>query len=84
MFRGNVYQLLASVAWGTTCVVQRTAMEHLGPFTYSGIRFFLGSLMLLPFVLIRFRSQPEKETSTHSRPAVKMILGASCPPMLPS
>ena len=30
-------------------------MSHLGPFTYSGIRFLLGSFFLLPLVLYRYR-----------------------------
>lgn len=50
-----MYLLLASVAWGSTFVVQRTAMDHLGPFSYSGLRFLLGGLFLLPFVLYRWR-----------------------------
>lgn len=56
LVRGNLYLLLASLAWGTTFVVQKTAMVHLGPFTYSGIRFLLGALFLLPLVIRRVRS----------------------------
>lgn len=52
--KGNLYLILASIAWGTTFVVQRTAMDYLGPFSYSGIRFLLGSLFLLPFVVRRY------------------------------
>jgi drug/metabolite transporter (DMT)-like permease len=51
--KGILYLLLASLAWGTTFVVQKTAMGHLGPFTYSGIRFLLGALFLLPLVIYR-------------------------------
>lgn len=53
--RGNLSLLLASVAWGTTFVAQKTAMAHLGPFTYSGIRFLLGAFFLLPLVFHRTR-----------------------------
>jgi len=56
-FKGNIYLFLAALAWGSTFVVQRTAMDHLGPFTYSGIRFLLGSLFLLPLALYRFRNR---------------------------
>ena len=55
--KGNMYLLLASLAWGTTFVVQRTAMDHLGPFSYSGMRFLLGALFLLPFVIHRYRTK---------------------------
>ena len=60
-FRGNIYLFLAAFFWGTTFVVQRTAMDHLGPFTYSGIRFLLGSLFLLPLALYRFRNRRPSE-----------------------
>lgn len=56
--RGNLCLILASLAWGTTFVVQKTAMGHLGPFTYSGIRFLLGALFLLPLVMYRASKQP--------------------------
>ncbi|HHO46977.1 MAG TPA: DMT family transporter [Desulfobacteraceae bacterium] len=55
--KGNIYLFLAAFAWGTTFVVQRTAMDHLGPFTYSGFRFLLGALFLLPFALFRYRKR---------------------------
>ena len=55
--KGNVYLFLAAFAWGTTFVVQRTAMEHMGPFFYSGIRFFLGSVFLLPIAIYRVRGR---------------------------
>jgi drug/metabolite transporter (DMT)-like permease len=55
--KGNLYLFLAAFAWGTTFVVQRTAMDHLGPFTYSGFRFLLGALFLLPFALFRYRKR---------------------------
>lgn len=55
--KGNIYLFLAAFAWGTTFVVQKTAMDNLGPFTYSGIRFLLGSLFLLPFAVNRYRKR---------------------------
>ena len=42
-------------------MVQRTAMDHLGPFTYSGIRFLIGSLFLLPLALYRVRNKRPSE-----------------------
>ena len=42
--------LLAAVIWGLAFVAQRIGMEHVGPFTYNGVRFFLGALSLLPLL----------------------------------
>ena len=43
LVRGNLYLLLASLAWGTTFVVQKTAMAHLGPFTYRAASVFFSA-----------------------------------------
>ena len=45
--------LLTAGIWGFAFVAQRAGMEHVGPFTYSAIRFGLGSLALVPLVLVR-------------------------------
>ena len=49
----DILLLLAAVVWGFGFVAQRSGMEYIGPFAYNGIRFPLGSLSLLPFILIR-------------------------------
>jgi drug/metabolite transporter (DMT)-like permease len=46
--------MLASVIWGTTFVAQQIGMEKgLGPMTFNGLRFTLGSLSLLPVLYWR-------------------------------
>jgi drug/metabolite transporter (DMT)-like permease len=45
--------LLTAVIWGMAFVAQRMGMDHVGPLTYNAVRFALGSLVLLPFVLVR-------------------------------
>ena len=42
--------LLTAIIWGFSFVAQRAGMEYVGPFTFNGIRFALGSLALLPFI----------------------------------
>lgn len=43
--------LITAIIWGFAFVAQRIGMEHVGPYTFNGIRFALGSLVLLPFIL---------------------------------
>lgn len=47
--------LLTALIWGTAFVFQKTGMEHLGPFSFNGIRFVLGSLALTPLVVFSLR-----------------------------
>ena len=44
--------LLTASIWGFAFVAQRAGMDYIGPFLYTGIRFLLGALVLLPFLLL--------------------------------
>jgi drug/metabolite transporter (DMT)-like permease len=51
--RSDLLLLLTSCIWGFGFVAQRAGMEYVGPFTFNGIRFILGSLSLIPLILLR-------------------------------
>jgi len=51
--RADILLLLTSIIWGFAFVAQRSGMEFVGPFTYNGIRFAIGSLSLLPLIAVR-------------------------------
>jgi drug/metabolite transporter (DMT)-like permease len=53
--RADILLLLTAGIWGFGFVAQRSGMEYVGPFAYNSIRFILGSLSLLPLILIRQR-----------------------------
>ncbi|MGV8909793.1 MAG: DMT family transporter [Propionicimonas sp.] len=53
--RANGALLLASALWGLAFVAQRVGSEHVGPFTFTGVRFALGCLVLLPLIAVRDR-----------------------------
>ena len=42
--------MLTALIWGAAFVAQRLGMEHIGPFTFNGIRFALGALALQPLI----------------------------------
>ena len=60
----TVFVFLASAIWGATFVTQRLAAEHMGSFTYNGIRFVLGGLSLLPIIFILERGERVKARAT--------------------
>ncbi|MDR1389966.1 MAG: DMT family transporter [Treponema sp.] len=51
-FRADILLLLTAGIWGFGFVAQSSGMDYLGPFTYNGIRFILGSLSLVPLMVI--------------------------------
>ena len=48
--RSNMMLLMAAAIWGLGFVAQRLGMDHMGPFTFNGLRFLLGALSLLPLL----------------------------------
>jgi len=59
--KSNLLLLLTAVIWGFAFVAQRAGMEFIGPFTFNTARFTLGSLSLIPLLLINQRRKFEKE-----------------------
>jgi drug/metabolite transporter (DMT)-like permease len=46
--RADLLMLLTAMIWGSSFVAQRLGMDSIGPFLYSGLRFALAALILLP------------------------------------
>jgi len=49
--QADLLLLFVALIWGFGFVAQRAGMEHVGPYTYNGIRFLLGGICLLPLAL---------------------------------
>lgn len=46
--RADLLMLLTAMIWGAAFVAQRAGMEAIGPFLFTGLRFAMGALVLLP------------------------------------
>jgi len=65
--KSDALLLLASAIWGFAFVAQRIGMDYVGPFTFNGVRFALGSLVLLPLILRNgIRKNTSKKSTYHS------------------
>ena len=58
--KSDLLFLLSAVIWGFAFVAQRMGMDHVGPFTFNGIRFFLGAMVLVPFIYSNRKNLPEE------------------------
>lgn len=74
---GDLLLLLAAAIWGFAFVAQRMGMDYVGPFTYTGVRFFLGGLCLLPVILYFNRKSDWLESSTARETLLPGILAGS-------
>ena len=53
----NGMLLLTAVIWGLAFVAQCTAMDHIGPYCFNAVRFFVGACSLAPLILWRRRKK---------------------------
>ncbi|MDG2200086.1 MAG: DMT family transporter [Phycisphaerales bacterium] len=53
--RADALLLLAAIIWGVGFVAQKAGMEFIGPYAYTGIRFLVATIALLPLLLIKTR-----------------------------
>ena len=65
--------LLAALIWGVAFVAQSVGMDYMGPFTFNGARFLMGSAVLVPVIIFRrkraCRADGACQGSRESRPA---------------
>lgn len=55
--------LAAALIWGFAFVAQVVGMDTVGPFTFNGVRFVIGSLALLPFLYFHREGKSPLTTS---------------------
>jgi drug/metabolite transporter (DMT)-like permease len=65
--RGSLLLLLGSVIWGAAFVAQRVGMDHMGPYTFNGIRMLLAWLVMVPVTLLFEKKGNEERRDRPSR-----------------
>lgn len=76
--RGNFLLLLTALIWGFAFAAQSEGMKYVGPFTFLGIRSYLGGIALLIFMGVRKRleKQQKQEHMMYSRKT--LLSGGIC------
>ena len=70
--KSDAILLLTALIWGFAFVAQRAGMAYVEPFTFNGVRFALGTLSLLPLLLMQ-RGQGQRLGSRQLKPTAKTI-----------
>jgi drug/metabolite transporter (DMT)-like permease len=63
--KSNIFLLLTAIIWGFAFVAQKVGAQYVGPFTFNGVRFAIGSISLIPLILY-FNSKPKNSTEKQS------------------
>lgn len=70
--------LTTALIWGTAFVAQRSGMDYVGPFTFNGIRFLIGALVMIPVILLMDKlakkNQPAIPMSNEEKKKERKIL----------
>jgi len=67
-WKPDILLLLAAAIWGFAFTAQRAGMAHVGPFTFNGVRFLVGSAVLIPVLLVTRRQ------TTWPRPRQRTVI----------
>ncbi|MGI5997758.1 MAG: DMT family transporter [Lutispora sp.] len=65
--KSSALLLLTAAIWGFAFVAQRVGTMHVGAFTFTGLRFALGSLSLLPIVIFTGRRREKSNNKVETK-----------------
>ncbi|KQV92505.1 DMT family transporter [Pelomonas sp. Root1237] len=66
-FHANLLLTFVALIWGSAFVAQNRGMANVGPLLFTGVRFLIGALVVLPFALLEWR-----RLGREGRPLVKL------------
>lgn len=70
--KSTIYLMLTAIIWGTAFVAQRQGMSSIGPFMFSALRMYLGTLTLIPIIYISlYRAKSSKNYIQKSASEIK-------------
>ena len=66
--------IACALIWGTTFIAQDTGMDNIGPFTFNSVRFFVGFLVVSPFVFLFEKQKITDQIKSNRNQFIKLIL----------
>jgi drug/metabolite transporter (DMT)-like permease len=72
--QANLLLTLAAMIWGSSFVVQQIGTGDLGTITFTGARFLVGALMVMPFAVSQFLRVDRKERKFQTSDWLGMVI----------
>lgn len=78
--QSNILLLLTAIIWGSAFVAQKSGMDYIEPFTFNGIRTFIGGLVLVPVIMIMSKKTPSEQLSKEEKAKSNkaLLIGGIC------
>lgn len=70
--------ILTAFIWGTAFVAQSVGMDYLGPFSFNGVRNFIGGIALLPCIALLNRLEGKKQNEGEGTKKDLILGGIAC------
>lgn len=74
--RSSFLLFLAAFIWGVAFVAQSVGMDYMGPLSFNGARFLMGSLVLIPVII--FRRRKNKAANIPAADTKTTVAGGIC------
>lgn len=65
--KNAIMLMIAALIWGVAFVAQSVGMEHVGPFTFNGVRCLVGAVALLPVIFFFDRKKKQEKNSQEEK-----------------
>ena len=78
--QSNILLLLTAIIWGSAFVAQKSGMDYVEPFTFNGIRTFIGGLVLIQVIFFMEKKNPPEEISREEKTKKnkELLIGGIC------
>lgn len=78
--QSNILLLLTAIIWGSAFVAQKSGMDYIEPFTFNGIRTFIGGLVLIPVIMVMSKKAPAEQLSKEEKAKNNkaLLIGGFC------
>ena len=67
---------ITAIIWGTAFVAQSEGMDYLGPFSFNAIRYLIGSVVLIPLILVLRAGRKRKAAGANDANMTQVSDGA--------
>ena len=64
--KNSLFLLLAAIIWGIAFVAQSVGMNYVGGFTFNAVRSLIGSVVLVPLILVSGRKSSTDNVATEA------------------
>ena len=66
--------VVCTLIWGTAFIAQATGMDNIGPFTFNSARFYVGFLVIVPFVFLFEKKKIKQQIKNKTSEFLKLII----------